>query len=503
MSTDGRRSRLDALRSRVGRGLHERFRIDRRALAAFRIALGCLLVADLVLRSRSLRAFYTDEGVYPVADFHAYGDPLHLSLHAISGEAWVQVLLFCVAGLLGIALAVGYRTRIATVGSWLMLVSLHNRMPAVLNGGDVLLRLLLFWAIFLPLGARWAVDSYQRTDDPDRTPVASVASAALLCQVVLVYLVNAAMKLSGEIWLRGEGLEYVFSLGQFTVFLGDHLEAVPPLLVAGDYLWLAMVATAFLLVVLRGRRRTAYVGLFVAMHVGMGLTMQLGLFPLISVAALLPFLPAWFWDRAVPPLADRRPVAGARRALRGLAAWLPTIRITDVPSALSRWTARARTAVVVCVLVLVVLWNVQFLGYGEVAGQDVTPEAADSAIDLTRTDQYWTMFAPEPLSVDGWLVAPGTFPNGTRIDAFHGGRVTWDRPDDVSSTYPTHRWRKYLTGLWRSGSVDRQLFADYLCGRYDDAWPHLTNVSVYYVEQPTRLDGPEPTERVRLATQDC
>jgi len=497
-------SRLTALRSRVGSALHERFRIDRRALAAFRIALGCLLLADLALRARFLRAFYTDVGVRPRADHLTVSDPLHPSLHVIFGDVWGQAVLFGIAGVLALALVVGYRTRIATVGSWLMLVSLHNRMPAVLNGGDVLLRLLLFWAIFLPLGARWAVDSSQRTTDPDRTHVASVASAALLCQVLLMYLVNAAMKLSGEIWLRGDGLEYAMSLGQFTVFLGEYIDAFPALLTVFDYVWFVLVGTAFLLVVLRGPFRTLYVALFAGMHVGMLLTMKLGLFPLIAVAALTVFLPSWFWDRASALLADRRPVAAGRATLDRLATWLPTVRVAEVPATVQRWTARVRTAIVVVFLALVILWNVQFLGYGEVVGQDVTPDVAEPAIELTRTDQYWNMFAPDPLSTDGWLVAPGTFRNGTQIDAFHGGSVTWDRPADVSSTYPTARWRKYLVGLWRSGSADRRYFADYLCRRYnDDNWPELDNVSVYFVEQPTRLDGPEPTERVRLMRHDC
>jgi small subunit ribosomal protein S8 len=61
-----------------------------------------------------------------------------------------------------------------------------DEIPEVLNGGDVLLRLLLFWAIFLPLGARWAVDSYHDTREP-RGHVRSVASAADSPLVVTVF----------------------------------------------------------------------------------------------------------------------------------------------------------------------------------------------------------------------------------------------------------------------------------------------------------------------------
>jgi len=492
---------LGSLRHRLVAGLRNRLRIDARALAAFRIALGALLVADLAGRSRDLVAFYTDRGVLPRSAHVATADPAHPSLHLLSGEAWVQAGLFLVAGVLAIAFLVGYRTRIATVGSWLLLVSLHNRLPDVLNGGDVLLRLLVFWAMFLPLGARWAVDATHR--DTSRSDVLSVAGVALLAQVVIVYLTNGAMKLNGDVWLSGDGLEYVFSLGQFIVGLGDVLAGYAGLLWPLDYLWLAMITLSVLLVLLPGYWRVGFVSLFVAAHVGMFLTMQLGLFPFVSIASLLPFLPPVFWDDLASRFGGRRPVAALRRTRDRLAAILPRVTVTDVPASLARARAVALTVVPLIFLVLVVLWNLQFLGYDEFVGTDVAPDEAEWVMHLTRTDQYWNMFAPDPLSTDGWLVAPGVLQNGSRVDTFHGGAPTWDRPPDVSATYPNARWRKYAANLYRH-TADRQSFARYLCDRWDRHHDgRLRNVSVTYVAQPTRLDEPEPTERVHLASARC
>ena len=36
-----------------------------------------------------------------------------------------------------------------------MLTGIDNRNPLVIDGGDDFLRMLLFWGLFLPLGARW------------------------------------------------------------------------------------------------------------------------------------------------------------------------------------------------------------------------------------------------------------------------------------------------------------------------------------------------------------
>jgi len=101
------------------------------------------------------------------------------------------------------------------------------------------------------------------------------------------------------------------------------------------------------------------------------------------------------------------------------------------------------------------------------------------------------MFAPAPLGTDAWFTAPGTLESGERVDAFQGGSFDWEKPPDVSSTYPSARWRKYLTNLQGADAPElSSQFAGYLCERWDarnDAT--LRNVSVYAVLQPTRLDG--------------
>ncbi len=509
-----------SLRARLLEAVRRRIRIDGRSLAAFRVALGLLVLADLARRARNLRAFYTDDGVLPRAALVETTGPLHWSLHLLSGEAWAQALLFLVAGVFAAALVVGYRTRTATVVSWLLTVSLHNRVPDVLNGGDVLLRLLLFWAMFLPLGTYWAVDARHRRrdgrgatagdEDPGTTTggdgVASVASAALLVQVVLVYVTNAAFKFGGEVWVRGEGLRYVFSLGQFTVLLGDHLGQVPLLLDVLDYVWLATISLSFALLLLTGWRRAGYALALMGMHLGMLVTMQIDLFPLISVASLLPFLPAAFWE-AVGRFETPRLVSAVGRWHRRLADALPAVSVSGASPALSRLGSRLQSATALVFVVLVVLWNAQYLGAAEVVGHEPVPEEVEPALYVTGTDQYWNMFAPDPLATDGWVVAPGELANGSRVDAFHGGAVEWDRPADVSDTYPTARWRKYLVGLWRYETADRQYFAAYLCERYERRHGgELERVTIYFVEQPTRVGVPdesEPTNRERLVRHRC
>ena len=494
------RARATALAHRLPSAARRRLGVDARALAAFRVALGLLVVADLALRSRDLVAFHTDAGVLPRAALvDGPANPLHLTLYLVSGDAWFVALLFATTAATALAMTVGYRTRAATVATWLLLVSLQNRNPLVLNGGDVLFRLLLFWALFLPLGARWSVDA-RRREGSAASFVASAGSAALLLQVVVMYTANAAFKLSGDLWRSGDAILYVFSLDQFVVRLGDVLVGYPALLRALDHVWLAMLVGSAALVLATGWRRAALVPLYMGMHLGMALTMMLGLFPFVGVAALVPFLPPVVWDRLERAAADRGFDARGGTALRWLDDRLPRVRVSDVPRWLSRAGRGAEAALPAVFLVLVLLWNLQG------AGVDALPDEAEPAVEVTRTDQYWNMFAPEPLQVDGWYVVPARLEDGSRVDLWAGGAVRYDKPPDVARTYPNARWRKYLVNLWRTRNRwARPYLATYLCERWNAEHDvEVTSLTLVYVEQRTVLGAAEePTERVELLEHEC
>jgi len=451
--------------------------IDTRALAAFRIALASLVLADLLGRSRHLVAFYTDSGVLPRSVLQAAFPGYRLvSLHALSGTVWWQIALFALAGSAAVALLVGCRTRAATALSLVLLVSLQARNPLVLNAGDTLLRRLLFWGLLLPLGERWAVDT---VGDEPRDVIAGLASAGLLLQVVAVYVQNAVFKFRADTWPSGRAVRLVFGLDQFTVLAGDLLATAPALLTAINWAWLVLLLCSPLLLVVTGRARALLVVAFAGAHLGMALTISIGLFPLVSVAALLPFLPPVVWDRVWPSsepsldwLANRLPGGPA----------LPSIGSLD----------RLRRPLLATVLVVLLLSNAVTLGVVPV-GQSTAP------------DKSWDMFAPTPPLTDGWFVAPATTASGETVDALHGGPVTWERPPDLASTYPSSRWRKYTMQL--RGEDDeplRRSLATFLCQRWTASHERdPVEIRLVFVAEPTQLGEPDPRERRPLGTYAC
>ena len=59
---------------------------------------------------------------------------------------------------------VGYRTKIATCIVWALTVSLQNRNMLIHSGADDLLRMVLFWSLFLPLDRYWSWDKNRYTE---------------------------------------------------------------------------------------------------------------------------------------------------------------------------------------------------------------------------------------------------------------------------------------------------------------------------------------------------
>ncbi len=287
--------------SKWGSKLEELFGLDLRSLAAFRIGVALILMADIVIRFHDIRALYSDEGVLPRTVARDIVHPLHWSIHAISGTPFVQSILFFVAFLMALALLVGYRTRLATIASWALLISLHNRNPLLQFAGDDMLRALMFWAMFLPLGACFSMESaLNSSPDPLPKRVLSGATFALSLQVYYVYAFSAGYKTTSTIWWPDlSAVYYALSFDQYAAPLGQFLLNFPVLLPISTFFTLVLewIGPLFLFVpVATTFFRTATIITFILLHVGFGLTLHIGLFPALGIFTWLVFIPSDIWD---------------------------------------------------------------------------------------------------------------------------------------------------------------------------------------------------------------
>ncbi len=283
--------------------IFEIFGADLRSLAVFRMALALLVLADLANRFTDLSAHYTDRGILPRAPLvEEVLNPWMFSLNLMNGERSVQALLFGVTALAALGLLVGYRTRLMTVLVWALVLSIQFRNPVLSSAGDVLLHILLFWAMFLPLGAYWSVDRALNTAPPRLSMrFLSLATVGLFMQIAFMYWFTAIMKSGPEWRVDGSALYYALSIDRYTSPLGAYLLNFPTLLEVLTFATIALEAFGpFLLFCpfLTGPVRTAMVLAFMSLHFGIWLAMDIGLFPWISAFCMVCFLPGWFWDKA-------------------------------------------------------------------------------------------------------------------------------------------------------------------------------------------------------------
>ncbi|MCB9847674.1 MAG: HTTM domain-containing protein [Phycisphaeraceae bacterium] len=287
----------------IVRTLRPYFAVDLRSLAAMRIGLGVLILCDLLIRSRDLVAHYTDQGVTTGAFLvEQYGAGTYLSLHYwAGGRPALTAALFIVHALLALGLLVGFRSRLMALACYGLGASLLKRNPGLYTAGDAAVMFLLFWSMFLPIGARCSLDA--ATDPRDEDPPnehCSVASAAILLQVLFTYWFAAGMKLHSTMWIDGTAVENALHrdwvVDSFGVWLRQFDSALPIFAYGSLLLELFGPFLVFLPRRICAGRLLAFV-LFLTLHIGFALSFHFGIFQWQAFAGWIVFLPACFWDR--------------------------------------------------------------------------------------------------------------------------------------------------------------------------------------------------------------
>jgi len=285
------------------------FSIDLRSLALMRVTLALLILTDLILRGQAISFFYTDAGVLPRSTWIDVHHKWYVSLHAASGEYWWQAILFILAGLFAIALLIGYRTRLMTILSWILLASLMNRNEMVLQGGDILLVVMCFWGIFLPLGAKWSIDAalqpeHQRNPNQlrhqpgDPQLYFSIATVAVIFQVLYLYFFTALLKTGAPWRFPFEAAQYTLEIQHFATPIASWLKQFPLILpVCAAYVIVVEFVGPVLVLLPFKWPITRIIGLLMlaSLHVAFILLLHIGLFPLIDFMSLTVLIPSAVW----------------------------------------------------------------------------------------------------------------------------------------------------------------------------------------------------------------
>lgn len=466
---------------------------DLRALALMRLAIAAVLMLDLTIRMSDLEAFYSNTGAVPLSMVFGYlWNDYFVSVHAISGLWQVQLLLFLFAYFCAAMLFIGYRTRLFTVLSWFMLLSLHNRNTLILQGGDDLLRMVLFWAMFIPWGSRYSCDrlfSSKTSEEPFPATLLSVATIAYLLQICYIYSGSALLK--GPEWHTNyTALYYAYSLDQIAYPLTKYFYYYPELLKKMTFLayWFELLAPLLFFIPLRhGLFRTLGVLAITGFHLFNSMNLMIGLFPLIGIATVTGLLSSSFMDAAEKRLKKFR--ARIAASFTGIGLFVQRlIRWKEPVYAYAPWREHLKTAVLIFLTVFVFDWNFSNISI-------VTSKLSDRLRVIgygLRLDQNWGMFAPGVFKDDGWYVLEGITEKGRSVNMPDPEKpLSFEKPQHVVAMFKNDRWRKYSENFIMSYN---EYMRGYFCSYYKRIWneAHHTEpvqeLKIYYMSEFTKPD---------------
>ncbi len=469
--------------------LRRLFAIDLRTLALFRILIAAVLIFNIGGRMRDVEMMYGPHGVMPqdvVRQVYQAGE-WTWSLYFLNSDVWFQWGLLALTLVVGLLLGLGWKTRLQTVLAWILIVSLHHRAPLLVTGGDVLLSLLIFWGIFLPLGAVWSLDSRGR---PRATgSFLSVASAMIMLQMAIMYFFTGISK-SNDVWFQGDALANIYEYDLVTRPLGRWLLQFPPLLKAATWATLILELVGPFLMFSpwnTARLRRWTVASFYLLHLAIESTMRVIIFSFVSMAGLSLFVSPRFWERGIgrqlSSLLDR------------LFASRPRPDSAESVGASRRWVDAAVLALAVGIFAI----NVPFLWRGSRFLNELNPVEKRVGA-LLACVQRWDMFAT-PRFGDFRMVALGTRKDGTQIDLLRDGQqVKLEDPDQLSTSPRTPRWLGMFYDLARNDRhIFRREFARYLMEQWNAAQPPPKQVDfvqlILLVRPKPNLRNPDIPDR--------
>jgi hypothetical protein len=228
------------------------------------------------------------------------------------------------------------------------------------------------------------------------------------------------------------------------------------------------------------RLRLCLIAALATMHICIGLCMEVDLFSPVSIAGLVLFLPAEFWNSRV---FDRfRLLAeGDKESRKGAS--------PGVKSAMP--FPYVGQGVCLILLLYVIVNNINSLpGHPLTSDPPVRKGFFWTGFGLA---QKWSMF-DEPPSKNGWYVAWGKLADGSDVDLLRqGAAVDWNKPAFPAGIYRNYRWRKLFREMTYEDELGFQVFrrpvSEFLCRDWNARHEMARQVVEFNLVYCNEVDG--------------
>jgi hypothetical protein len=288
-------------------------------LAALRIGLAIVLLVDVLVQYLPHYAAFFGVGSLGSPEVFAgrITGHWHWSLlrHLEDSRLFIPILILWAAA--AVLVLVGWHPRLAALVAWLLSVSVLNLNYGLHNSGDRIRSIVLFYFMLTPCGAAWTFHGFLRRKSsevrnqesgvrgqqssgltPDSCPLTPTlispwALRLLFIQMTLIYFFNGFYKLVGPEWRSGDVLYSI--LGNVQWARWSFADLPVPYLVSKLLTWVILAwELGFPILVIVKPLRTPTLLLGVVLHVGLAVTLELGLFSFYMLCLYLPLVP---WER--------------------------------------------------------------------------------------------------------------------------------------------------------------------------------------------------------------
>jgi hypothetical protein len=250
----------------------------------FRVTFGWFLFIFYAFRTLELDLYFSDTGIMPLK---AIPDIMPMDartslLYYLTGAGWMWGLhLLFLASLA--ALALGLKPRIAAIVAYVLHISFLHRDMAPSYGVDMISSFFLFYLCFAD----------DRPSRGFRGALSSMAFRLSQVQICIIYAYSGLDKVKGPQWWAGEALWGVVSNQQLARWDFTPLSHLPLLLVAGTYLTL-MWEIYFPVLIWVKPVRNAMLLFGVALHIGIGLVVNIPFFGALMILSYIFFVDEGF-----------------------------------------------------------------------------------------------------------------------------------------------------------------------------------------------------------------
>ena len=430
-----------------------------------RIAIALIIITDLLIRGSDLSAHYTNDGLWPTNLIHNFGWKAgNWSVHELSGTYSWALTLFSLHFLFALFLLFGYKTKLATLLVWLLTISLHNRNLFVQQSGDDLLRLALFWGLFLPWNSYYSLDAKKNTISLKQN---TLANLGYMCLISSVYFFTVSLKTSPEWRSDGSAIYFALSLEQIRLPLGDVLYQFPLLMkILTWFVFYLELAIPILILwpSKKGNLRLIAFVLLLLLHFGIGLTLYVGLFFIINIVTGIGLIPKSVFDKLETKLKlNKTKITRRIKKAYGF-----------------KYITNTICVIVIGISIIINLSAVKWFSY-ELRKEVWYP------VNVLRLDQYWGMFSPSILKKDGWFVYHGMDSIGRQWDLYRNNEyVDYKKPEHIVSMYKSDRWRKLAENMQNDNyTFLRPQYCRYIIREWNKKHPskQMNLMNFYYMEK--------------------